>query len=75
MAVEELTKACANLRDAGLDFALLSSHENVAYVSGFDIPAPLGAATDFSGGYPLGLAVLNAKEETGVLIVELHIKR
>ncbi len=55
MAIEELAKTCANLRDAGLDFALLSSHENVAYVSGFDTPAPMGAATDFSGATLLPL--------------------
>jgi len=69
MAIEELSRACANLRDAGLDFALLSSHENVAYVSGFDVPVPLGAPTDFSGGYPLALALVNAREESGALLV------
>ncbi len=69
MAVEELAKACANLRGAGLDFALLSSHENVAYTSGFDTPVPIGAPTDFSGGYPLALVILNAREENGALLV------
>ena len=62
-------RACVNLRGAGLDFALLSSHENIAYVSGFDEPVPIGAPTDFSGGFPLALVVLNAKEETGALLV------
>jgi Xaa-Pro dipeptidase len=68
MTAEELKRACVNLRGAGLDFALLTSHENVAYVSGFDEPLPVGAPRDFSGGFPLSLVVINAREETGTLL-------
>jgi Xaa-Pro aminopeptidase len=69
MTTEELKRACVNLRGTGLDFALLSSHENIAYVSGFDEPVPIGAPRDFSGGFPLAMVILNAKEETGTLLV------
>ena len=69
MATEELKRACVNLRGAGLDFALLTSHENIAYVSGFDEPVPIGAPRDFSGGFPLALVLLNCREETGTLLV------
>ena len=66
--MQELKKVCSNLRREGIDFALLSSHEAIAHVSGFDVPLPIGAATDFSGGYPLALVLINAKEEYGILI-------
>jgi Xaa-Pro aminopeptidase len=69
MADEELRKACLHLRAAGLDFALLSSHESIAHASGFDEPVPIGAPRDFSGGVPLSLVALNVKEETGFLVV------
>ncbi len=68
MAAEELKRACVNLRGAGLDFALLTSHENVVYTSGFDEPVLIGAPRDFSGGFPLSLVVLNAREQTATLL-------
>jgi len=67
MATDELKRACVNLRGAGLDFALLTSHENIVYTSGFDEPVLIGAPRDFSGGFPLAVVVLNAREEAGAL--------
>lgn len=40
---EELDRARTVLKAAGCDFALLSSLANVTYVSGFEVPVPLGA--------------------------------
>ena len=68
MAAEELKRACVNLRGSGLDFALLTSHENIAYTSGFDEPVPIGAPRDFSGGFPLSLVLVNAREESAALL-------
>jgi Xaa-Pro aminopeptidase len=69
MANEELRKACRSLRGAGFDAALLTSREDVVYVSGFDEPVPIGSPPDVAGGLPLALAVLDGREERGVLIV------
>jgi len=69
MKDEELARACVNLRDAGIDFALLSSHESITYAMGFDEPVPIGSARDFAVGLPLALAVLDVREESGVLLV------
>jgi Xaa-Pro aminopeptidase len=69
MADEQFRKACLSLKNAGLDFALLSSHENITYVSGFDEPVPIGSPRDFSGGFPLAIAIVNVREESGVLLV------
>ena len=67
--MEELKKACAALKERDIDFALLSSHENITYVSGFDAPVQIGAGNDFAGGFPLQLALINANAESGRLIV------
>jgi len=67
--MEELKKACAALKDRNIDFALLSSHENITYVSGYDAPVQIGAANDFAGGFPLQLVLINVNEENGKLIV------
>jgi Xaa-Pro aminopeptidase len=69
MAGEELKKACAALRSAGMDFAILCSHANVVYVSGFDEPVAVGGHVDAADGLPLSLAFLNTREEGGVLLV------
>jgi len=67
--MEELKKVCAALKERDIDFALLSSHENITYVSGFDAPVQIGAGNDFAGGFPLQLALINANAESGRLIV------
>lgn len=67
--MEELKKVCAALKERDIDFALLSSHENITYVSGFDAPVQIGAGNDFAGGFPLQLALIDANEECGRLIV------
>ena len=73
--MEELQRACFYLREAGIDHALLSSHESIAYTSGFDVPLPIGAPTDFSGGYPLALVLVNAVDETAILICTETFRR
>ena len=67
--MQELKRACHYLKNAGIDIALLTSHENIAYVSGFDLPLPIGSPNDFSGGYPLAAVIVNSREERAALIV------
>jgi len=69
MLAEEFKKACTNLREDEFDFAIVSSHENIVYVSGFDAPSPIGALTDLSNSLPLAIVILNAREKRGHLIV------
>ena len=69
MMTEEFKRACTNLQNDKVDFTIISSHENIVYISGFDTPLPIGAPTDFSGGLPLAIVILNVREENGHLIV------
>jgi Xaa-Pro aminopeptidase len=54
-ANEELDRARVALRAAGCDFALLSSLANVTYVSGFEVPVPLGASAELTYASPVAL--------------------
>src|SRR5215207_8200719 len=64
---EELARANAALSTLGCDAALLSSLANVTYVSGYEVPVPIGAGAEFAYGIPLALCGRAASE--GCLIV------
>jgi Xaa-Pro aminopeptidase len=64
---EELARANAALSTLGCDAALLSSLANVTYVSGYEVPLPIGAGAEFAYGIPLALCGRAASE--GCLIV------
>ena len=51
----ELSRAQTALAALGCDAALLSSLANVTYVSGYEVPVPLGAGAEFAYGIPLAL--------------------
>src|SRR5258706_8723193 len=51
----ELSRAHAALAALGCDAALLSSLANVTYVSGYEVPVPIGAGAEFAYGVPLAL--------------------
>src|SRR5688572_15362926 len=59
MSNQELERACAELRAAGADWALLSSAENVTYVSHFETPVAFGALAALGYGEPLALVGVN----------------
>jgi Xaa-Pro aminopeptidase len=65
--LEETQRARASLAAAGCDFALLSSLHNVTYVSGFEVPVPIGAGAETA--YGPSLALLDARSDDGGLIV------
>jgi Xaa-Pro aminopeptidase len=52
---EELDRAGRALKAAGCDFVLLSSLANVTYVSGFEVPVPLGALAELTYASPVAL--------------------
>lgn len=54
-ANQELDRARTALKAAGCDFALLSSLANVTYVSGFEVPVPLGANAELTYASPVAL--------------------
>ncbi len=54
-ASEELARAHDALAVLGCDVALLSSLANVTYVSGYEVPVPIGAGAEFAYGVPLAL--------------------
>src|SRR5262245_17645749 len=64
---EELARANAALEASGCDAALLSSLANVTYVSGYEVPVPIGAGAEFAYGIPLALCSRAAP--AGCLIV------
>jgi Xaa-Pro aminopeptidase len=66
---EELSKTCAALRSAGVDFALLTTLPNVTYVSGWDVPPAFGPAAELTGWLPNGCVVVNAKQDAAWLVV------
>jgi Xaa-Pro aminopeptidase len=66
-ASEELARAGTALAAANCDFALLSSPENVTYVSGYEVPVQFGAHTELGFGPPLALCA--AGDPAGWLIV------
>jgi Xaa-Pro aminopeptidase len=52
---DELIRANDALAKLGCDAALLSSLANVTYVSGYEVPVPIGAGAEFAYGIPLAL--------------------
>src|SRR5690348_16735380 len=64
---EELARASEALAALGCDAALLSSLANVTYVSGYEVPIPIGAGVEFAYGMPLALCGRAAPQ--GCLIV------
>ena len=66
MENQELERACKQLEKIGADWALLSSPENVTYVSHYDVPIEFGALANLSYG-PV-LALFGVKEPGSYLI-------
>ena len=55
MSNQELERARAELKALGADFALLSSGDNITYVSHFEVPVEFGALATLSFVPPLAL--------------------
>lgn len=58
MALEELDKTRAELRSLGADLAVISSYANLTYVTGTEVPLPVGALHELT--YAPWLAVISA---------------
>jgi Xaa-Pro aminopeptidase len=63
----ELERARVELKAVDADFALLSSGENVTYVSHFEVPVEFGALATLN--YAPSLALLGARDSTAALLV------
>jgi Xaa-Pro aminopeptidase len=66
-ATEEFARARAALSAAGCDFALLSSLANVTYVTGTEVPVPVGAGAELT--YGPWLALISARNAHGWFVV------
>ncbi|MFN8469901.1 MAG: Xaa-Pro peptidase family protein [Caldilineaceae bacterium] len=55
---EEWGRADAACARAGMDAVLLSSLADVTYVSGYEVPIPIGAGSEFAYGIPLALCTV-----------------
>ncbi len=65
---EQLLRAAECLRAAGFDAVLLSTPPNVTYVSGFEVPMPVGYVTEVTGWLP-PVALVRTSDAAGWLIV------
>lgn len=59
MSNQELERARAELKAIGADFAVLSSGDNVTYVSHFEVPVDFGANSALSYAPPIALIGMN----------------
>ena len=66
MSNQELERARAELKAIGADFALLSSGDNVTYVSHFEVPVEFGALATLSFVPPL--AVIGVADSSASLV-------
>ncbi len=66
MAREELERARAALRDAGVDLAVLAAPANICYLAGVDVPLPIDSGWETSEGQVL--IVLSVTDGQGVLL-------
>lgn len=66
MSNQELEQARAELRNMGADFALLSSGENITYVTHYEVPTEFGALATLSFLPPL--ALISALDATALLL-------
>jgi len=66
-AQAELDRARAALQEAECDWALLSSLANVTYVSGYEVPVPIGALAEFA--YGSALALIGTGDHASCLVV------
>ena len=64
---DELGRARDAIAASGCDYVLLSSLTNVTYVSGYEVPVPVGALAELAYGPPL--ACFGARDEACWLLV------
>lgn len=64
---DERGRATAELARAGCDVAVLASLANVTYVSGIEVPVPVGAGAELT--FAPWLAIIGVHDQTALLIV------
>ncbi len=67
MSNQELERARAELKDIGADFALLSSGDNITYISHYEVPVDFGASATLSFGPPL--AAISLHDSSAALVI------
>ncbi|MDR1904771.1 MAG: M24 family metallopeptidase [Treponema sp.] len=61
--MDHLDKACKFLAGKGINICVLSSHENIVYITGYDVPLPIGFGIDAALGLPQAFAILDVAEK------------
>jgi Xaa-Pro aminopeptidase len=66
--MNKIEKACMELKSRGVPLALLTSAENVTYLSGFEMPLHSAGLSCIGNGMPLTLVLLDVEEERVTII-------
>ena len=66
--MDRLSKACREFKKEGIVLALVSTHENVAYLTGLNTPLPVTYPTETPLAFPLSMVLVNVHEESAVLV-------
>ncbi|MDD5018433.1 MAG: Xaa-Pro peptidase family protein [Eubacteriales bacterium] len=66
--MNEIQKTCFELRKAGVDVAVLTSVENVTYVSGVGVSSHFGTVDCLGKGMPLAIIMLDVQKESALVL-------
>ena len=72
--MSELERSCIELKKLGIDLAVITSIENVAYLCGCDVPLPIGPLACIGKGMPLFLVMIDVAHEDAVLIASAEYR-
>ncbi|MDR1507527.1 MAG: Xaa-Pro peptidase family protein [Treponema sp.] len=77
--MENLDKVTSILKKQGITVCVVTSHENIAYLTGYDVPLPIGSGVDFALGFPQTFAVLDIAEKKIKMVIQSglvkHVKK
>jgi Xaa-Pro aminopeptidase len=77
--MENLNKASAVLAKQETAVCVVTSHENIAYLTGYDAPLPIGAGVDFALGFPQAFAIVDVAEQNIKMVLQSglvnHVKK
>lgn len=72
--MDKIQKACNVLKEEGVDIAILSSIENVTYLSGFEMPLHSAGLSCIGYSAPLAVVLLDVRNEKQVMVSCVEFK-
>jgi Xaa-Pro aminopeptidase len=77
--VENLNRLTAILAKQEIAVCVVTSHENLVYLIGYDVPLPIGAGVDVALGIPQAFAILDIAEKKIKMVLQSglvkHVKK